>query len=76
MSILPKSVILCLSRLASNLLKNKFFKIPDLVHMPTAVAVVGENVARWRSFVTAFIFVAIRKPAKVKKHVLMSLNKI
>ena len=54
-----------------------FFKIPDFVHRPTAAAV---PTARWpldgatksdtalQHFVSAFIFVLIRKPADVYYH--------
>ena len=37
-SLVPKSVSLCLSCLTSNLLKIFSLKIPDLVHRPTAAA--------------------------------------
>ena len=47
--------------LTSNLLKSLFFKIPDLVHRPTA-AVVNSQLC------VSFHFVLIRKPAKVYQH--------
>ena len=82
-SLVPKSVSLCQSCITSNLVKRFFFfNIPDLVNRPTAAVVASKNchymalqtsIRIWHhittvSFMSAFIFVWIRKPSDIYEH--------